>query len=116
MITLIWQERSIEVSYQANWLNSGHWHIELRSAEPLPVTATGYRSQFVVADIIESAADIEAYVSAWLDQAAKDPAWKRLVEERRQFTLFYDRQTKRRVPLCHPAHVPYPRRHHPHAA
>ena len=88
VFTLVWQDRRIEVSYQADWLYSGHWHIELRCADDLPVTTTGYRSQFVVADVIESPNDVEAYVRAWLDQAADDPVWKRLVEESRQLKLF----------------------------
>jgi hypothetical protein len=85
---LLWQDRSIGVSYQANWLNSGHWHIELRCSDPLPVTSTGYRSQFVVTDIIDGPGAVEAYVIAWLDHTAADPAWKRLVEESRQLKLF----------------------------
>ena len=44
---LVWCARNIEVSYQANWLNSSYCHIELRCEERLPVTKTGYRSQFV---------------------------------------------------------------------
>ena len=86
--SLVWQDRTIEVSFQANWLNSGHWHIELRCAEPLPVTQTGYRSQFVVADAIDDADAIEEYILAWLDNAAEDPAWRKLVEDRRQLSLF----------------------------
>ena len=86
--TLIWDGRKIEVSHQANWLNSGQWHLELRCAEVLPVTTTGYRSAFVPADIIEDATEIEAYVLAWLDEAAEDPGWQRSVEDSRQLKLF----------------------------
>lgn len=85
---LSWNNLLIEVSYQENWLDSGQWHLELRCAEPLPVTTTGYRSEFVSGDIIEDATVIESYILAWLDHAAEDPTWKRLCEERRQFKLF----------------------------
>ncbi len=88
VVPLVWQDRSIEVSYQANWLNSGHWHIELRCADPLPVTTTGYRSQFVAADVIKRPDDVEAYVRGWLDQAAEDPSWQRLLDDSRQLKLF----------------------------
>jgi len=87
-LILVWEGRSVEVSYQANWLNSGQWHIELRCDDPLPVTTTGYRSAFLPTDIIEDAAEIDGYVLAWLDYAAEDPAWQRLVEGSRQLKLF----------------------------
>lgn len=85
---LCWEGREIEVSYQANWLNSGQWHLELRSTEPLPVTSTGYRSAFLSSEIIKEASEIEEYVLGWLDHAADDPAWKRFVEDSRQLKLF----------------------------
>ena len=86
--SLVWCGRSIELSYQENWLNSGHWHMELRCTELLPVTATGYRSQFVVADAIAGAEAVEPYLLAWLDHAAKDPRWLKLLEASRQLKLF----------------------------
>ena len=87
-LSLVWDGRNIEVSYQANWLNSGQWHLELRCAQALPVTTTGYRSAFVPADVIESATEIEVYVLAWLDKAAEDPVWQRSVYDNRQLKLF----------------------------
>lgn len=87
-LAIVWDGREIEVSYQANWLNSEQWHLELRSAEQLPVTTTGYRSAFVSVVIIQSAAEIEGYVLEWLDHAADDPAWQRFLEESRQLKLF----------------------------
>lgn len=86
--TLKWQGRNIEVSYQANWLNTDHWHLELRCQEPLPATTTGYRSAFLAADAIETANDILPFVITWLDHAAEDPAWLRQVEDALQFRLF----------------------------
>jgi hypothetical protein len=87
-VTLVWDDRAMSVSYQANWLNSGQWHLELRCDDILPVTETGYRSAFVPAEIIEDASAIEGYVLSWLDEAADDPAWHRRVEEGRQLKLF----------------------------
>ena len=52
------------------------------------MTQTGYRSQFVVADVIEGSDAVEAYVLAWLDHAAEDPAWRKYVEDSRQLSLF----------------------------
>lgn len=86
--SLVWAGRQIEVSYQANCLNTGQWHIELRCNDPLPVTQTGYRSAFVAADLIADADAIEGYVLDWLNHAAEDPAWKRFIADSRQLTLF----------------------------
>lgn len=85
---LIWQDRTVEVCYQANWLNSGHWHIELRCAERLPVTETGYRSNFVILDLCAGQADIAVLVTSWLDAVAAEPAWRKYLEDSRQLKLF----------------------------
>lgn len=85
---VVWDGRQIEVSFQGNWLNTGHWHLELRCTDPLPVTQTGYRSAFVVADLIADGQAVESFVLDWLDHAAEDPAWKRFVEDSRQMSLF----------------------------
>ncbi len=85
---LTWQGHTIEVSYQRNWLNSGWCHLELRSTEPLPVTATGYRSCFIVLDDTLSQNDLKVRVLAWLDDAATKPKWQRFLAENRQLKLF----------------------------
>ena len=85
---VFWDGREIEVSYQANWLNSGQRHLELRSVDPLPVTTTGYRSAFVSMQMIQNATDIEDYVLGWLDHASHNPSWQLFLEESRQLKLF----------------------------
>ena len=87
-ISLVWAERSITVSYQPNWLNLGQWHIELRCAEPLPVTATGYRSRFVPQDAFADEAEIMTFVTGWLDDTAKSKEWQTYLADSRQFKLF----------------------------
>ena len=84
---LTWQDRIVKVSYQANWLNSGQWHIEMRCHELLPVTETGYRSQFISAADIKTAEEIADYVEDWLNQAAKDPRWPEREAASRQLKL-----------------------------
>ena len=86
--TLAWEGREIEVGICANWLNSDSWHIELRCQERLPVTETGYRSQFVPSAAFEGQDDIRAFVLTWLDEAAQTPEWKRHLEDSRQLKLF----------------------------
>lgn len=86
--TLDWHDRVVEVSFQANWLNTGYWHIELRCAEPLPVTTTGYRSYFVPTASLADQSEIKACVSACLNAAADTPAWRKHLEDTRQLKLF----------------------------
>ncbi len=86
--SLTWSDRNVSVSYQANWLNSGHWHIELRCDEPLPATTTGYRSHFVPDAAFADQGEIEAYVQAWLDDAATAKTWQTYLIESRQLKLF----------------------------
>lgn len=84
---LVWEDHSIAVSYKANWLNSGHWHIELRCAERLPVTETGFRSHFISTANFADEADVAAFVMEWLDDAAKDSTWQCHLEDSRQLKL-----------------------------
>ena len=76
------------MSYQPNWLNTDQWHIELRSAERLPVTETGYRSYFVPTDGFADNAEIAACITAWLDTAADTTTWKKYLQDSRQLKLF----------------------------
>ncbi|WP_411890781.1 hypothetical protein [Yoonia sp. SDW83-1] len=85
---MIWSDREIVVSHQANWLNSGHWHIELRCDDRLPVTETGYRSIFVPAAGFADEAEIITFVTALLDDTAQSKAWQTYVEDCKQLKLF----------------------------
>lgn len=85
---LVWRERTVQVSYEKNWLNSDFDHIELRCEEPLPVTNTGYRSYFVPAPDFTDEAEIIACIVGWLDAAADTKEWRRYEEDRRQLKLF----------------------------
>jgi hypothetical protein len=81
---LVWSERQIMVSFQQNWLNSRHWHIELRCDEPLPVTTTGYRSHFVPDAAFADQGEIVEFVQSWLDTAASRKPWQTYLAESRQ--------------------------------
>lgn len=86
--TMRWLDRDVEVTFEENWLGGQQSHIELRCADILPVTETGYRSAFVGRDAILEKAAIEPFVRAWLEEAAKDPAWAKRLEASRQLKLF----------------------------
>lgn len=85
---LVWRQRMITVSFQTNWLHSGQGHIELRSTDRLPVSATGYRSHFLPLAEDANQARITTYVMAWLDAAADTKEWRRYEKDRRQLKLF----------------------------
>jgi hypothetical protein len=66
--------------------------MELKVISPrgalIPVTDTGYRSHFLAPGVAERAGGPVAYVKAWLDEAAKCPAWQRKDFQSRQLSLF----------------------------
>ena len=67
-------------------------HIEIRSQDKrlLPITETGYRSHFMngAEALAEFDNDPVTFVLWWLDEAAKDPRWKRKEVDNRQGSLF----------------------------
>lgn len=85
---LIWGDYTVMVSHHANWLNSGHYHIELRCGERLPVTETGYRSIFLPEEAFTDGAEIKAFVTSLLDDAATSAAWQTYLADSRQLKLF----------------------------
>ena len=96
---LHWQGIVVSVSYEADWLGMSKSiphgavsHLEIEALSPeravLPVTDTGYRSQFLRPGTVEGAGGPVAYAKAWLDEAAKASAWRRREEASRQLSLF----------------------------
>jgi hypothetical protein len=67
-------------------------HLEVRSLaparEPLPITDTGYLSQFYARNVIEEGGGPAALVLAWLDYFAQSPLWKAKQITRQQLDLF----------------------------
>jgi hypothetical protein len=54
----------------------------------LPISNTGYKSQFTHADYIIRAGGAVAYVQAWLDDASQSLEWQAQVLAARQGSLF----------------------------
>lgn len=67
-----------------------HIEIQTEGKRILPITETGYRSHFMNGAEALAAFnhDPVEFVLHWLDEAAKDPAWKRREEADRQGSLF----------------------------
>lgn len=88
-----WQGIEIEAIYSPRKWGGVIAHLEIRSIAPerapLPITETGYRSHFHACGTVEAnGGDVVAQVTAWLDEEAATPAWRRYVEASRQGALF----------------------------
>lgn len=85
---LEWDGLTIEVRLCRNWLNGSYDHLELKCAEPLPVTSTGYRSRFIPSADAPGDEDVLSFVVSWLDHAAENPHWQKYIQASRQGSLF----------------------------
>lgn len=89
-----WHGITVEVSWEPAWLGSEDYrtgHLQVRSVAPerapLPMTETGYRSAFLHPDIVTEEGGPLTFVRAWLDEAARAPAWQAQQDEARQLVL-----------------------------
>ena len=92
---IVWNNIKIEINYDPDYLNTSKEikdgviaHLEVKAAQPLPISETGYRSHFVSASIIEKAGGAVKYVTDALDEAAKNPKWKKHFLDNQQLSLF----------------------------
>ena len=94
---LYWNGIHITIEYEPEWstvmseaYGSPMAHIAITSQDrvKLPITETGYRSDFQRADVIREGGGVVAYVQSWLDVAGKDPKWIEAVDLGRQIELF----------------------------
>lgn len=69
---------------------AGMDHIEVVSAgrAALPITATGYKSLFILPERIAEYGTPTDYVQAWLDHEAQAESWKLKEAKGRQLSLF----------------------------
>lgn len=95
--TAFWHGVELEIRHCPCWFSMSEdcfdtQHIEVRSRDKrlLPITETGYRSHFMngAEALVEFENDPVAFVLWWLDEAAKDPNWKRKEVDDRQGSLF----------------------------
>jgi len=83
-----WDGIVVTITHIPNWLNTGHDHVELRAAEQLPVTETGYRSHYMQAAELALFKGVEGFVRQWLDGAAQSKEWQKHLVDRQQLSLF----------------------------
>ena len=86
--SILWNNIPVEITFTRHVFGLEHDHVELRASEPLPVTETGYRSQFLPHDPDVDLDDIKAQVFAWLDEKSTDKTWLEYQQNSRQGNLF----------------------------
>ena len=87
--TFRWEGVPITIEHREAWIGGAdHLGIESGGRVPLPLTETGYRSHFLSGEEIAAAGGPVAYVTAWLDDAARTAEWKAHVAASRQLSLF----------------------------
>lgn len=110
----------IRITHARDYLGMGQDHVEVESLLPkkaaLPISETGYRSQFLTALELINAGGPVTFVTAWLEREAKAKDWQNRQAARNQGDLFQWADTnaevakpkvvtkpKRRVPKPAPA-------------
>ncbi|MCG8695287.1 MAG: hypothetical protein MI806_29110 [Minwuiales bacterium] len=93
---LTWRGIEIEARYEPlKWSVIAHLEVESIKPEraPLPISLTGYKSDFHQPGTIEAhGGDVAAQVIAWLDEEAESQEWKDHLEASRQGDLFAQNQ------------------------
>lgn len=83
---------TIRITHSRDYLASGSDHIEVESVSPkkapLPITETGYRSQFLKSLELINAGGPVPFIEAWIAQEAKGKAWTKTAHARAQGDLF----------------------------
>ncbi len=85
-----WEGRTIRLSYYPlKWSVIDHLEIHVENKEPLPITETGYYSQFIEPmDPLLTVEEIVETVRYHLEAAAKSRSWIEAEAARKQLSLF----------------------------
>ncbi len=90
-----WQHVIFRVRHTPNYIITGTDHLELiviaPKREPLPITATGYLSHFVVDKSIRNAKAGLVFFLDWIEREAQTRVWQKADNKRRQLDLFATR-------------------------
>lgn len=95
MTEITWNNIAITIEYNPDYSGAyrefngyGLAHVQLKADRPLPVSETGYKSQFIAEPLVAEYGGAIAFVTAMLDEAAKSPEWKKIQEKYMQPSLF----------------------------
>lgn len=90
-----WRGIALTIHWTREWFamddgsySVGHLEIVADNRSPLPVTETGYKSQFTGGEAIDARGGPVAFTLAWLDHAARSVAWSERAAAARQLSLF----------------------------
>lgn len=82
----------IRITHSRDYLIAGQDHVEVEALAPkkaaMPITETGYRSQFLSALELINAGGPVTFVTAWLDREAQSKDWQKRQAVRQQGDLF----------------------------
>ena len=85
-------EVRVRITHSRDYLGQGQDHIEVESIAPkkapLPITETGFRSQFLSPLELANDGGPVTFVTAWLDREAKGKDWQKRQTVRQQGDLF----------------------------
>jgi hypothetical protein len=91
----------IRITQSRNYLVDGTDHVEVESIAPerapLPITETGYLSNFIDALELINAGGPVAWIKSWLDREAGGKAWRTRQQSRQQGDLFQWAETQAEV-------------------
>lgn len=88
--TFEWQGRNIQITYTPHYFTDMD-HVEIRSGDglPLPITSTGYRSEFRPASTpAMGMEEVIKLVTGWLKEMAQSKKWLEYDLKSRQLSLF----------------------------
>ncbi len=89
--TLLWRGITCRVRHTPKYFDQLD-HIELNVVSPkgarLPITETGFRSEFVSALVLSGSGGAVAYMTALLEREANTKRWQKREMEVRQLRLF----------------------------
>lgn len=82
----------VRITHSRDYLIAGQDHVEVEALAPkkaaMPITETGYRSQFLSALELINAGGPVTFVTAWLDREAQSKDWQKRQAVRQQGDLF----------------------------
>lgn len=94
---ITWHNIPIEINYNPDYSKAYHdvygyglAHIKIQAGMDcaLPITDTGFRSQFIAEPCVSMYGSVENFVMAMLNEASQNPKWIKQETEQQQLNLF----------------------------
>lgn len=74
--TVVWRGITVEISFTTKkWGVTDHIELHAEDKTLLPVTETGYRSEYFPLGAVADYGDVAAFITAWLDHEATRKGW-----------------------------------------